>query len=128
MDFLDICEGRYYQTYSGRYYQALPYLDPDAPPAIFFDYEYIDLDSRAYRHIVQNITDDKAADVSIKTRAQLNFRANQYISLEDGRLFAILSVAIDRASASREAARLFPLPMHSEFIIRLVEVDNPRGL
>lgn len=128
MDFIDIQEGRFNQTYTGKYYALLPYLVEQAPAAALFDYEYVDTDSRSYRQILQNVTTTEAADVTIKTREQLSFKPGQHISLEDGRLFAIISVSVDRSSASKEAARLSPLPVGSEIILRLVEVDNPRGL
>ena len=128
MDFIDIQEGRFNQTYTGKYYALIPYLVEKAPPAVLFDYEYVDKETRAYKHILQNVTDDEAADLTIKTREQIPFKARQHVSLEDGRLFAIISVGIDRSSASKEAARLSPLPLGSDIILRLVEVENPRGL
>lgn len=128
MDFIDIQEGRFNETYTGRYYALIPYLVETAAPAVIFDFEFVDTDNRAYRTILQNVTTDEAADVVIKTREQLPFKARQHVSLEDGRLFTIISVSIDRSTVSKEAAKLYPLPIGSELILRLVEIDNPRGL
>ena len=128
MDFIDIQEGKFNQTYTGKFYELIPYLSEKAPSAVLFDYEYIDSETKAYKHILQNVTDDEAADLAIKTREQLPFKARQHVSIADGRLFAIISVSIERSSASREAARLSPLPLGSEIVLRLIEVENPRHL
>jgi hypothetical protein len=128
MDFLDISEGRFNQTYTGKYYKNLPYLVENPEPAALFDYEYIDLDTKSYRHIISNLTETDTADAAIKTRERLNFKVGSHISLEDGRLCAILQVSADRSNSNREAAYMLPLPYGAEYIIRLIEIDNPRGL
>lgn len=136
MDILDIYNGRYYNTYSGTYYKRLPsptlYTSIDdlynLEAGVFIDYEILDPASREYRTIISNLIDTDTMNVAIKTRDIEDYRSGEFIVLEDGRLYKIISVTEDTSAASREAARLFPVPLGTEYILRLLEIENPRGV
>ena len=138
MDFLDICNGRYNQTHTGRYFKQLPHnayvpdgegiYDIDATTAVDVDYEYVDPTSWHYKTLLSNLIETEAANATIKTREPIKYSAKSYFLLDNGRLCRILSVTEDTASAQREAARLLPIPVGTEYVIRLVEVENPWGL
>ena len=136
MDILDIYNGRYYNTYLGTYYKKLPsptlYTSIEdlynLETGIFIDYEILDPASREYRTIISNLIDTDTMNVAIKTRDIEDYRAGEFIVLEDGNLYKILSVTEDTSAASREAARLFPVPLGTEYILRLLEIENPRGV
>ena len=133
MDFLDILQGRYNQTQTGMFYKNIPENTPaedgvarDA--AIPFDYEYIDVESRAYKQLISNLTDETAGTTAIKTKEALQWQRGRYVVLMDGGLYRIVGVDTDRTKARREALALFPYPINNEYILRLVEIDNPRGI
>jgi hypothetical protein len=133
MDFLDILEGRYYKTHTGRYYEKLPEAITYASTVealyeleggIDFDYEYINPTEWRYKQIINNLSDSTAADAAIKTCEAINFKVKGYIMLDTNRICQIISIQEDVAAAQREAARLMPLPIGTEYIIRMVEVDS----
>ena len=66
--------------------------------------------------------------MTIKTKEHLEWRNNGYILTMDGRLCRIISVTEDVRAASLEARAMFAIPIGTEFVIRLVEVDNPWGI
>lgn len=135
MDFIDIIEGRYYKTHTGRYYPVLPKLFTgtlsdlyNSDTGIDFDYEPVDPTAWRYRNIINNLSDKQSADATIKTCEADEWKVGAHVLLDNGRLCMILSVSEDVQAASREAARLMPIPPGTEWVIRLVEVDNPWGL
>ena len=134
MDLLDILKGKYYQTHTGRYFSKLP--EPimlitsvddlyDLSEGIDLDYEYVDPTSYRYKTLLNNLNDNETASATIKTKTELPYRVNGYIALDNGRLCSIISVTEDVSAAPREAARLMPIPQGTEYVIRLLEVDNP---
>ena len=128
MDFLDIAQGRYYTTYTGKYFENSPFFSDKNNAPMIFDYEYIERDTKTYKHVIQNLTETESSDLTIKTRDQLGYKVGAHVSLEDGRMFTILQVGTDRKTSRVEAARLFSTPLDTEYILQLVEVDNPRGM
>lgn len=134
MDILDIYHGRFYQTYSGRYFRRLPesitflrsvedlYKVEDGED---FDYEFVDPTAWNYKKLFGNLLENDYANATIKTQDAIDWRVTSYVVLEDGRLYTISSVTEDTMAAEREAARLMPIPVGTEYILRLVEVENP---
>lgn len=137
MDFLDIAMGHYNQTHTGKYYEEIPdvfykTIGFDSTeyqiPAIPFDYEYVDNTTWAYKQLISNLTELNGAVTSIKTREQLKWKVGSFVALMDGRLCVIKSVSQDRNAANKESARLLPIPLGTEYILHLVEYENPRRL
>ena len=127
--------GRYHQTYTGRYFKSIPEplsLTPDSSeiqdPAIPFDYEYVDATTRTYKQLISNITESDGITAVIKTREHLDFKIGAFVSLMDGKLCAITAISDDRTNANIEAARFLNLPFGAEYILRLTEYENPRGI
>ena len=133
MDFLDILSGRFYQTNPANYYENLP--TPEIFPADPsesvepepFDFEFVDPTEWHYKQLLGGLIDREAATATIKTRDAIRFRQSGYVTF-DSRLFAILSVTQDTRSANREAMRYTPVPLGTEYILRLVEIENPWGI
>lgn len=136
MDFLDVITGKFFQTFSGRYYPSLPRVgvvasQEDAESVVdarHFDYEEIDPESYSYRQLLQNLIDKDGAEMTIKTTAAHDWRIGGYVALDDGKLYTILSMTRDTRAASKQAAELMPIPVGTEYVIRLVSYVNPRGL
>ena len=138
MDFLDICMGKYFQTHTGRYFEHLPQVLPDGiqsdedlyklESSRDLDYEYVDPTEWHYKTLLTNLTESEMASATIKTNTDLKFKVKSFVLLDSGRLCQILSVTEDTAAAQREAARLMPIPVGTEYVIRLLEVENPWGI
>ena len=126
MDILDILQGRYHQLHAGRYYDRLPHTNQTYKEPILFEFEYVDPSSWSYRQLIANLVDTEAADVSIKTKDKF-FKVGKYITIE-GKLYKIVSVLQDHSSAARESAAFLPIPVGIDYVIRLVEMENPWGL
>lgn len=139
MDVLDILAGHYYQTHSARYFNRLPesisyaatiedmYKQTEAI-GIDIDFEFVDPTSWRYKTLVSNMSDSNAADATIKTKDGEGMRVKGYILLDNGRLMQIISITEDTAAVQREAARIFAVPPGTDYVIRLVEIENPWGI
>ena len=137
MDYLDIATGKFFQTFTGVYFEEMPeailnttdleqlYRHSAGTP---FDYEYISPTEYRYRNLIGNLAETEAADATVKTVCPLPSRVGSYVLLMDGRLCTVISVTQDASAASREAARMMPLPPGTEFILRLTARENPRGI
>ena len=130
MDYIDILQGRFMNTYAGKFYKNLPNPSGHATFAsgIFFDYQYVDTTTWHYQQLLSNVIDKESASVTVKTRENLDYSPGSCVSLQDGRLYLILSVTQDMSSAEKEAARIFPIPVGTEWVLRLVERENVWGL
>lgn len=138
MDFLDICRGKFFQTHTGRFYEQLPTILPNgvtAPEDLYrlvtgvdVDYEYVDPTEWHYKTLLSNLTETEAASATIKTTEPLKYNPRAFFLLDNGRLCQMLSVTEDTAAAQREAARLMPVPVGTEYVIRLLEIENPWGI
>ena len=133
MDFLDIAMGRYNQTQTGKYYEHIPESvgvgsGETTCVAIPFDYEFVYMQSRTYKHLINNLTDEKANVTAIKTLEALSWHNGGYVVLMDGGLYRIVGIDTDKTKARKEASRILSSAFCTEYIIRLVEIDNPRGI
>lgn len=139
MDILDIYAGHYYNTHTARYFNRLPesisygatlediYKMTDAL-GVDIDFEFVDPTSWRYKTLVTNMSDSNAADATIKTKDGEGIRVKGYLLLDNGRLMQIISITEDTAAVSREAARILPIPAGTDYVIRLVEIENPWGI
>lgn len=134
LDLMDILEGRFEQTCPGTYYVKKPRAvlnyesAQDGVEGKPLDYEFIDPTSYHYRSILGNMTDTTSIICAIKTKDNYDYKIGGYIVLSDGRLCTINAVTQDTSKTAKQARRMFPIPLGTEFIIRLIEVDNPRGI
>lgn len=133
---LTIMQGRAFQTFRGTYYTTPPTatiarsvadLMAQTPPQ-YFSYEIVDPELREYRNLLRNLMDDTGADLTIKTNTPLNWKVGAFVVLSDGEMYCITSYTEDKRAASREAARLLPIPPATDYVLRLVEYQNARGL
>lgn len=59
---------------------------------------------------------------------QCGFKVHGFIITQDGKAFEIQQVETDRQTTPPQVMRLFGTPASTEYVIRLVEVDNPWGI
>lgn len=121
LDLMDILTGKAEKVCTGKYYEN----EPEESEAISFAYEYMDFNSRTYKMLINRLYAGQACDASIKTNANINFKIDSFIRLQDGNIYTIISVDKDMQSASKQAYRYFIQPAGIEKIIRLTQVENP---
>ena len=137
IDILDILSGRASQTNPATYYPTKPeaILYVTQPEELYLldhgglpiDVEILDPESYSLRQLFSDVT-DKGRYTAVKTRDQNDYKIGGYIAMADGTLYIIDVVTVDKSSASKQAMRFNPLPLGTEFILRLIEVENERGL
>lgn len=124
-DILDLLAPRAQFSLTGKYYEERP----DSPDigAQEFNYEYVDPFSQSYRRLFANIQ-GSGGETAIRTNDQLNYKINGIIITQDGRAFKIIQCETDYQSVPKQAFRYLPVPVGTEFVLRLVKMDNPWGI
>lgn len=126
MDFLDLLNPKtdYYLT--GYYYAKKPKpADPPDIGRITFAYRQINPYSRAFGTVLDNIRLDSET-YAIKTNEDCGFKINGFISIQDGSFWTIAEIVHnEQIPGAEEALRLFKSPVQSEYLIRLIRMDNP---
>ncbi len=134
MDLLDILKGKFYTTHFGKYYHYLPapVIPTNTPDVIYdleapflFDYEYVDPTAWSYKQLIGNLVEKDGANCTIKTTDALNFKTGGYVITQDGKLYQVTSITRDEKTANKEAARLSIIPLNTEYVLRLQEIENP---
>lgn len=124
-DALDILLPRARFTATGKYWEDRPEVEAGG---VLFNYEYANPYLAAYKRLFANIQ-GSSGDIAIRTNDILNPVKNRsHVLLADGRLFLVADFEIDYQSASKEAMRLFGVPLGTTHVFRLVEIDNPWGV
>ena len=132
MDYIDVLEGRFYQTYTGKYYErmAQPVKIEDKgelykrETAKIFDYEHVDVISCHYKQLLFNLIDTDGRNTVIKTKEPLSFRVGSFVILSDGKTYVIREVREDTREANRESARLMIIPCGIFRLLVLSEQEN----
>lgn len=126
IDLLDIFAGKYFKIFSGTYYEKYPTSPEDV--GVPFDYEIVDPTEWHYQKLLQNVVVKDGATATIKSNDPLPFLANSFVVLQDGRMYLILETVQDSQSASREAFRFLADVAGVDYVLRLQEYSNARGL
>lgn len=124
-DILDIMNPKQKFTATANYF-AEPLNGPEVG-AKQFNYEYVNPFSNSYRRLFANIQ-GTAGEVAIRTDEQLQFKINGIIKTQDGRTFKIIQVETDYQAANKQVMRLLGTPVSTEYVLRLVAVDEPWGI
>ncbi len=124
MDFLDLMEIKDEEVFNGKYYKERPITPLDS--AIPFKYEVVDPNDKAYSKILNNLEADNATH-SIKTNTFCGFEINGYVITHEGYLWQISSVTV-LPSKNKQAYRYLTHAVGTEYLIRLIRVENPMGL
>ena len=125
-DILDLLNPRTQFTLSGTYYHERP-DSPDVGGQPF-NYEYVDPSTKTWRTLFGNIQ-VSAGETAIRTDDQLSFKTgNGIVRLQDGSWYTIEQKATDYQAAPKQAFRVLPVPVGTQYVLRLVAVDEPWGL
>lgn len=121
-DILDLLNPKPRFPATGKYYKERP-LSPD-DGAEQFNYGYVSVYSNTFRRLFGNVQGNEKQTV-IRTDDQCDFKNQGFIITQDGEAFEILQVEKDYQAAPTQAMRLFGTPVSTEYVIRLIGVDNP---
>lgn len=127
MDYLDLANPQRRFTASAYYYPQ----EVDSPDigGARFTYEYVDPLSHTYRKLFGNIQSTQGeGEVTIRTNTRLEYARGAYVKTQDGKYFQIIQMMTDFSAANKQAMRLVPVPVSVEYVIRMVEVDDPWGI
>jgi len=122
-DYLDLISGKFDQTLTGAYYPRLPNAPDDE--RVQFNYEPVDVKSWAYKKLFGNVENSEGAVYAIKTTEDLRFKIGQYIITQGGTMWKIVQTSKDVLSGKREAYRYLKDVPQIDYVLRLVEVENP---
>ncbi len=111
---------------TGYYYERRTRSPEDG--RMKFRYSRLDPYSRVYDTALGQMRLDRET-YSLKTRADLPWRVNGYISAQDGRFYQIVEILEDNQPRGfEEVLRLFKRAPEAEYVIRLMKADNPWGI
>lgn len=114
------------QFLSGKYYKVYPQNYTDC--AEEFSYEEIDPKDRTYSKLLSNLQTD-GATFTIKTKTPLDYAVKGYVLAQDGTMYQIAGVVKKTQQDDTEnALRLFRETNQTEWVIRLLMVENPMEL
>lgn len=126
MDFLDLINPSPDYYFTGYYYSRKP--KPSEAPELnreIFHYKQINPYSRTFGVIMGTVRLDEET-YAIKTHDDCNFKVKGYISTQDGKMWIIDQILHDeQVPGTEEALRIFKKPVQSEYLMRLLRVDNP---
>lgn len=124
-DILDFFHPRDDEPLSGTYYKNKPFTPNDE--GIKFCYDIID-DKNAVYNTILNTMHTNVKTQTIKTNDACGFEVNGYCVTQDGGLWQIASV-IERVitANSKQALRTQTRTLETEYIVRLIGVNNPWG-
>ena len=125
-DFLDFLHIQDEEVLSGTYYARLPITSQDAGEP--FQYDIVDDNDKTYSLLLNNIQTEQSIQ-TIKTSDASGFKVKGYVVTQDGALWQITGI-IKKLSKpeNKQALRILTETVESEYIIRLIQVDNPMGL
>ena len=125
-DFLDFLHIQDEEVLSGTYYARLPITSQDAGEP--FQYDIVDDNDKTYSLLLNNIQTEQSIQ-TIKTSDASGFKVKGYVVTQDGALWQITGI-IKKLSKpeNKQALRILTETVESEYIIRLLQVDNPMGL
>lgn len=125
IDKLTIYQGKYNKTLLGSYYATKPLTVKDV--GVPFDYEILDPWAKE-QDTINNLGVSKYRTMAIKTNDPLEWSTSGYVSLQEGGLFQITSIRQDLGNVSKQAYRNLRYTLGGEYVLNLVEVENPTKL
>lgn len=126
MDFLDMINPRDDFFFTGFYYERMPKTQDDGREV--FNYRHINPYSRTFAMMMSAVQNDEQV-TAIKTHDDLKWRTKGYVSTQNGQMWIIDQVIMDEQIPGYEqSARITKTPASTEYILRLVRVENPWGI
>lgn len=125
MDFLDFLTIKDEEVYWGTYYSKRPKSYKNH--GIGFSYDVVDPNDKNYAKLLENLRADKAT-LTIKTNDMCGFAIGGYIATQDGEFWQINGISKRDNPENKQALRNLTFTVNTEFVIRLINVENPMEL
>lgn len=119
MDLLDLLAPKEEYVLTGTY------REKKDGPGVYFEYKEIDYPTRTFGEVIDNIITTQRR-MTIRTRWNLNFQVNSYITTQDGQMWTIAQV--QRNSYNAENLRFMRDNPGSDFTLSLIGVEDAWGL
>lgn len=125
-DYLDFLQLKDDEVLTGTFYARRPVTVQDK--GITFQYDIVDENDKSYSTILQTMTTEQSFQ-TIKTNDDCGFAVNSYVATQDGGFWTITGVVKRLIKhENKQALRFLKQTIDTEFVIRLLQVDNPMGL
>ncbi len=122
-DILDLMNPRTQFALSGTYYAERP--DTPDVGGQQFNYEYVDPATRTWSTLFANIR-TSAGETAIRTNDRLSFKVGSgVVVLQDGTCYTIEQKMTDYQAAPKQAFRVLPIPVSTQYVLRLVAIEAP---
>lgn len=126
MDFLDFLTAKDDEVLTGTYYNRRPKTPKDR--GVGFSYDIVDEGDRSYSKLLDSLEAELSLQ-TIKSKDYCCFKVKGYVVTQEGGLWQITGI-IKRLvhPETKEALRILRETASTEYVIRLIEVQNPWGL
>ncbi len=114
------------EVLTATYYPRIPETPQDS--GVEFQYDIVDEKDKAYSTLLNNLQTDNGTS-AIKTNDMCGFKVNGYVATQDGSFWQITNVSKHLVKPNtKQALRLMKETAETEYLLRLIEVDNPLEL
>lgn len=122
-DFIDMLSIHDHDFLEGNYYPKKPKSPKDH--SILFGYEMVDENAVSYAKILNNLRADQAT-CTIRTHEDIGWKIKGYVVTQDDLCWQIVDFRkILMPESNKEALRVVKQSSQTEYIIRLIAVENP---
>ena len=126
MDFLDLLAVSDDEVLSGTYYNRRPKTTEDV--GVDFKYDIVDEKNESYSKVLDAIETVKSIQ-TIKTNDECGFKIKGYVVTQTGEMWQITSIVKRLIKPeNKQALRVLKKTIETEYVLRLIEVENPWGL
>ena len=125
-DFLSLLTVKSEETLKGTYYARRPLSPEDA--GVSFAYDILNEPRSSYANILGTLNTVTSTQ-TIKTNDLCGFKVKGYCATQDGGFWQIEEIEKRIVSKkSKQALRITKNTIETEYVLRMIEVDNPWGL
>ena len=126
MDFLNFLVRKDEEVLKGTYYARQPKTPNDV--GVPFSYDIVQESDRTYAKLLDSLESDRTYQ-TISTNDITNFEIGGYVATQEGGLWIIVNLVSHLAvKESKQALRFVKKTAGTEYVIRIMQVDNPWGL
>lgn len=125
-DFLDLLHVKTEEVLKGTYYDRRPITPQDYGKT--FDYDIMDEPRTAYYNMLGTLNTTMSTQ-TIKSTDDVGFKVKGYCVTQEGGLWQIEEIISRIVSPkSKQALRIIKTTIETEYVLRMIKVDNPWGL
>lgn len=122
-DYLDLLHIKADEVLTGTYYERRPLTPQDVGET--FSYDIVDEPRSAYYNILQALNTTMTTQ-TIKTSDLHNIKVKGYCVTQEGGLYQIQEIIKQiKKPKTKYALRVIQTTIETEYVLRMVEVDNP---